>query len=74
MKRMIDREFNLNKTSPKDIDLNKSSTGCAPCLKAALKIDKTFWYSSSGLIQAKRSGYTLYNKAFYFFFHKKAKL
>ena len=33
--------------------------------EAALKIDKTFWYSSSGLIQAKRSGYTLYNKAFY---------
>ena len=33
--------------------------------ETALKIDKSFWYSSSGLIQAKRSGYTLYNKAFY---------
>ena len=40
MKRMIDREFNLNKSSPKDIDLNKSSAGCAPCLNEAKKIDK----------------------------------
>ena len=40
MKRTNFREFNLNKTSPKDIDLNKSSTSCAPCLNEAKKIDK----------------------------------
>ena len=31
------RKLNLNKPL---IDLNKSSTGCAPCLNEALKIDK----------------------------------
>ena len=42
-----------------------NSTAAKQAFEAALKIDKSFWYSSSGLIQAKRSGYTLYNKAFY---------
>ena len=37
MKRTNKRKLNLNKPS---FDLNKSSTGCAPCLKEALKIDK----------------------------------
>ena len=37
MKRTHKRELNLNKPS---FDLNKSSTGCAPCLKEALKIDR----------------------------------
>ena len=37
MKRTNKREKNLNEPS---FDLNKSSTGCAPCLKEALKIDK----------------------------------
>ena len=36
MKRTYKRELNLNKPS---FDLNKSSYGCAPCLKEALKID-----------------------------------
>jgi len=41
MKRTIKRKFHLNQiTSPKELSLNKSSTGCAPCLKAALKIDR----------------------------------
>ena len=40
MKRTNKREFNLNQTSPKDYNLNKSSTGCAPCLNEALKIDR----------------------------------
>ena len=31
------RKLNLNKPL---IDLNKSPTGCAPCLKEALKIDR----------------------------------
>ena len=43
----------------------EKSEDAKKAFEAALKIDKTFWYSSSGLIQAKRSGYTLYNKAFY---------
>jgi tetratricopeptide (TPR) repeat protein len=42
-----------------------NSTAAKTAFETALKIDKSFWYSSSGLIQAKRSGYTLYNKAFY---------
>ena len=37
MKRTHRRELNLNKPS---FDLNKSSYGCAPCLKEALKIDR----------------------------------
>ena len=37
MKRTYKRELNLNKPS---FDLNKSSYGCAPCLKEALKIDR----------------------------------
>ena len=37
MKRTNKIEVNLNKPS---FDLNKSSTGCAPCLKEALKIDR----------------------------------
>jgi len=47
-----------------NIALDKSAEA-KTAFETALKIDKTFWYSSSGLIQAKRSGYTLYNKAFY---------
>ena len=37
MKRAHKRKLNLNKPS---FDLNKSSTGCAPCLNEALKIDQ----------------------------------
>ena len=37
MKRTNKIENNLNEPS---FDLNKSSTGCAPCLKEALKIDR----------------------------------
>ena len=37
MKRTYKRELNLNKPS---FDLNKSSVGCVPCYKEALKIDK----------------------------------
>ena len=37
MKRAYKRELNLNKPS---FDLNKSSYGCAPCYKEALKIDR----------------------------------
>ena len=40
MRRTNKRELNLNQSSPKEIDLNKSSTGCAPCLNAAKKIDR----------------------------------
>ena len=47
-----------------NIALDKSAEA-KTAFETALKIDKSFWYSSSGLIQAKRSGYTLYNKAFY---------
>ena len=37
MKRTDKIEKNLNEPS---FDLNKSSNGCAPCLKEALKIDR----------------------------------
>ena len=37
MKRTNKRKLNLNKPS---FDLNKFSTGCAPCLNEALKIGK----------------------------------
>ena len=37
MKRTDKGKFDLNKPL---IDLNKSSTGCAPCLNEALKIDR----------------------------------
>ena len=40
MKRTNKREFNLDQSSPKVYDLNKSSSGCAPCLKEVTKIDK----------------------------------
>ena len=38
MKRTTKKKLNLSK--PSLLDLNKSSTGCAPCLKEALKIDR----------------------------------
>ena len=37
MKHTNKRKLNLNKPS---FDLNKSSTGCAPCLNEVLKIDQ----------------------------------
>ena len=40
MKRSNKRELYLNESSPKEYNLNKSPTGCAPCLKEALKIDR----------------------------------
>ena len=40
MKRTSKREFNLNQSSPIEIDLNENSTGCAPCLNEALKIER----------------------------------
>jgi len=40
MKRTNKREFNLDRSSPKAYDLNKSSTGCAPCLNESLKIER----------------------------------
>ena len=38
MKRTTKKKLNLSK--PSLLDLNKSSTGCAPCLNEALKIDR----------------------------------
>ena len=40
MKRAIKRELNLNEASPIEYNLNKLSTGCAPCLNEALKIER----------------------------------
>tara|TARA_Y100000590_G_scaffold120192_1_gene137599 strand:+ start:3284 stop:3496 length:213 start_codon:yes stop_codon:yes gene_type:complete len=40
MKRTNRKEFNLKQSSPKEYNLNKISTGCAPCLEEALKIEK----------------------------------
>tara|TARA_Y100000590_G_scaffold350503_1_gene402427 strand:+ start:3489 stop:3698 length:210 start_codon:yes stop_codon:yes gene_type:complete len=39
MKRTNKVELNLNPTS-QEYDLNKISTGCAPCLKEVIKIDR----------------------------------
>ncbi len=40
MKRTNKRELNLNDNSPIEYNLNKISTGCAPCLNEALKIER----------------------------------
>ena len=40
MKRTNKRELNLNQSSPIEYNLNKISTGCAPCLNEALKIER----------------------------------
>ena len=40
MKRTSKREFNLNQSSPIEKNLNENSTGCAPCLNEALKIER----------------------------------
>ena len=37
---VLQNEFNLNLSSLKEYDLNKSLTGCAPCLKEAQRIDR----------------------------------
>tara|TARA_Y100000590_G_scaffold289070_1_gene325447 strand:- start:428 stop:640 length:213 start_codon:yes stop_codon:yes gene_type:complete len=42
MKRANKTEFNLNESSPREYNLNRSLTGCAPCLKEAQKIDRQF--------------------------------
>ena len=42
MKRANKTEFNLNQSSPREYNLNKSLTGCAPCLKKAQKIERQF--------------------------------
>ena len=42
MKRTNKTEFNLNQSSPREYNLNRSLTGCAPCLKEAQKIDRQF--------------------------------
>ena len=40
MKRTNKREFDFDRSSPKEYNLNKSPFGCAPCLKEAIKIDR----------------------------------
>ena len=40
MKRANKTEFNLNQSSPREYNLNKSLASCAPCLKEAQKIDR----------------------------------
>ena len=40
MKRAIKRELNLNQSLHKDNNLNKLSTGSAPCLNESFKIDR----------------------------------
>ena len=42
MKRANKTEFNLNQSSPREYNLNKSLASCAPCLKEAQKIDRQF--------------------------------
>ena len=42
MKRANKTEFNLNQSSPREYNLNKSLTGCAPCLKKAQQIERQF--------------------------------
>ena len=40
MKRTNKRDLNFSHRSPQEYDLNKSSTGCAPCLQEVSKIDR----------------------------------
>ena len=40
MKRTNKRDLNFSHQSPQEYDLNKSSTGCAPCLQEVSKIDR----------------------------------
>ena len=40
MKHTNKKELNLDQSSLKEYDLNKSLNGCAPCLNKALKIDR----------------------------------
>ena len=40
MQRTNKKELNLNQSSLKEKNLNKLSTGCAPCLNKALKIER----------------------------------
>ena len=40
MKRTNKRELNLNRSSHINYNLNQISTGCAPCLNEALKIER----------------------------------
>ena len=40
MKQTTKIVLNLNQNSPKKYDLNKSLTGCLPCLDEVLKIEK----------------------------------
>ena len=46
MKRTNKRDLNFSHQSPQEYDLNKSSTGCAPCLNEALKIERQVNLSS----------------------------
>ena len=50
MKRTDKKEKNLNEPS---FDLNKFSTGCAPCLNEALKIDRKVSNRSLNQIKIK---------------------
>ncbi len=40
MKRTSRKELYLNQIFPKEYNLNKTPTGCAPCMQEALKIDR----------------------------------
>ena len=40
MKRSNKIEFSLHQSTPREYNLNKSLTGCAPCLKETLKIER----------------------------------
>jgi len=40
MKHAGKKELNLNQSSLKEYDLNKSLTSCVPCLEEALKIER----------------------------------
>ena len=40
MRRSNNKKLNLNHAPPKEYDLNKFLTGCAPCLKEAFAIER----------------------------------
>ena len=40
MRRTNKKEFKINQDPSKEFDLDKVPTGCAPCLKEALKIER----------------------------------
>ena len=54
MRRINKSQFQLNQSSPREYDLNRSLTNCAPCLEEDLKIDRQICESLSNEIKINK--------------------